>query len=239
MSRRKILRYTFLACLLLTAAYFTVAVAVREYRRRHFPLDRLGVSIYRQPEAQMYLFNGTVIYRISSDRKHIYNAWEAVSGTPDAAGEFLFTEARQKVKAVGPIPAGRYRCRVRLLENTSEGNGIWSLEAWNRIAAAPGWRRLLTSGMIKERDREEWGDFFARLTPYPETNCFGRSFWALHGGAVKGSHGCIDAGGNDIDLFQDMLTHFSKAGGADFLVDYNFHLPPGAQIAIKPARWTR
>ena len=240
MSSRVLLKYAVLSCIALLSLYLSAAMVAREYRKRNVALDIWGTSIHQKTPEQYYLFNGTSVYRLSSDRGQIYEAWEAISGAPDESGEFQFSEEVQKRPSEGPIPAGRYRIAVRLLEDISERNGIWSLEAWNRIATAPFWRRFLASGLLQEREPDKWGRFFVRLTPYPETNCFGRNFFVLHGGTEKGSRGCIDMGNNEVELFQDMLLHFQEAGGVDLWVDYHFQPPASsAPIRVKPAHWDK
>jgi len=238
MSRRTLLKYAAAALIAACALYFVAAVVAREYRKRNLPLDLLETSIDRDMSmCEFYLFNGTAIYRVSPDRGTIYAAWEATSGIPDESGAFRFSPEDQKRPSAGPIPAGRYRIPVRLCRAAAGERGIWSLETWNRVADAPFWRRWLTSGLLQARDADTWGHFFAQLNPYPETNCFGRNFFVLHGGTRKGSRGCIDLGNNEVDLFRDMLEHFQSAGGADIWVDYDYSPPADLAVAVKPARW--
>ncbi len=82
----------------------------------------------------------------------------------------------------GPIPRGRYTARSRDLSNPP----------WFKDIA----RNLPGLGA-------DWGDWRVRLRPSPETETFGRSGFFLHGGPIRGSAGCIDAGGG---VFGSKLT---------------------------------
>ena len=82
----------------------------------------------------------------------------------------------------GPIPRGRYTAISRDLSNPP----------WFKDIA----RNLPGLGA-------DWGDWRVRLRPGPETETFGRSGFFLHGGSIRGSAGCIDAGGG---VFGSKLT---------------------------------
>lgn len=96
------------------------------------------------------------------------DVWTAVSGHPSAGGAFDYSPARQKMKDVGPIPAGIYWLDPSQLVDLSE--------------------RWLYSWLYETA----WGTHRITIHPFDTTHTFGRGGFFIHGGTTPGSAGCID-----------------------------------------------
>lgn len=93
-------------------------------------------------------------------------SYPAVSGQPKATGEFDYSDERQKIPNVGPIPEGEYWI---------DPSQMWD-NAWYRFNSPA----------------SAWGNHRITIRPYPHTKTHGRGGFFMHGGAVPGSVGCID-----------------------------------------------
>lgn len=94
--------------------------------------------------------------------------FRAVSGKPSEKGYFDYSEERQKVAYIGPIPEGEY---------------------W--IQPSQMWENNWLKSMIRT-PISAWGNFRLTIHPYPGTATHGRGGFFIHGGTVPGSAGCID-----------------------------------------------
>ncbi|KZE17711.1 MULTISPECIES: tlde1 domain-containing protein [Sphingomonas] len=92
-------------------------------------------------------------------------SWSAVSGRPDARGNFDYSAERQRLGGEGPIPAGEYWI------NPAE---LWERSWYRYDQAAP------------------WGDYRVTLHVMPATVTHRRGGFFIHGGSTPGSAGCID-----------------------------------------------
>lgn len=125
-------------------------------------------------------FNGTqlsisgisalVTRRSSSVLRPGATTFPAVSGAPDAHGNFDYSAARQAMRNRGPIPEGRYWI------NPSE---MWE-------------RDFLRWLVHSESHQHAWGDYRLTIHPFPSSNTHGRGGFFIHGGRNPGSIGCID-----------------------------------------------
>jgi len=153
------------------------------------------------PDASL-LFDGDKLYWIANGKT--IKSWDAVSGltwknTPPkdwAEMTKKYTtnrEAWAKDKNAGPLPEGTYS--VGPLESRSGGQEeIGALEAF--------WYKL--TGQVSDNDsdrqfckntilsRISWGNYRAPITPTGGQKMYGRGSFYLHGGSLRGSHGCID-----------------------------------------------
>lgn len=137
------------------------------------------------------LFDGKKLYlsgRVNG--VYILLQYNAVSGIPDAKGNFDYSIQRQMKPDVGPIPEGKY---------------------W--INPAEFWER----GWYKPWMAESWGDYRITIHPFPETNTFGsvgsmsglwmpRGGFFIHGGVKPGSKGCIDLTGEMDSFYKDVKS---------------------------------
>src|SRR6056297_1584138 len=92
--------------------------------------------------------------------------YSADSGRPiERNGQITFdySQARQRIRNVGPIPEGTYWIRP---DELSEA----------------GWFR----------NTDAWGDYRITIHPFTTTETFGRGGFFIHGGTTRGSAGCID-----------------------------------------------
>lgn len=72
----------------------------------------------------------------------------------------------------GPIPRGKYYIDTTQIDNPDSA-GDWERNFGNHP------------------DSGDWGDWRARIYPYPSTKREGRTGFYLHGGRIDGSRGCI------------------------------------------------
>jgi hypothetical protein len=152
-----------------------------------------GASLFFDGDKLYWLANGKTI-----------KSWSAVSGLtwkntpPKQWGEMLkkYTTNREewsKDKNAGPLPEGTYS--VGPLE-TRGGNQeeIGGLEAF--------WYKI--TGQVEDNDsdrafckntilsRISWGNYRAKIVPTGNQKMYGRGDFYVHGGSLRGSHGCID-----------------------------------------------
>lgn len=107
-------------------------------------------------------------------------SFPAVSGTPDASGNFDYSPGRQRQENAGPIPQGTYWIAPKQMKS------LWYYVGGPRAA---------------------WGSHRITIHPFDSTVTFGRGGFFIHGGAVPGSIGCIDLT-NMIDDFAELVAPF-------------------------------
>jgi peptidoglycan hydrolase-like protein with peptidoglycan-binding domain len=168
---------------------------------KHVAKCETGTVEVLLPDASL-LFDGDKLYWIANGKT--IKSWDAVSGltwknTPPkdwAEMTKKYTtnrEAWAKDKNAGPLPEGTYS--VGPLESRSGGQEeIGALEAF--------WYKL--TGQVSDNDsdrqfckntilsRISWGNYRAPITPTGGQKMYGRGSFYLHGGSLRGSHGCID-----------------------------------------------
>ena len=105
--------------------------------------------------------------------------YPAVSGRA-TGGKFDYSEARQKIKDQGPIPAGEYWIQPSDLQQN----------AWYRL----------------RNPSAAWGDYWITIHPYPTTSTYTRGGFFIHGGATPGSAGCIDLSVHMNRFVKDLAT---------------------------------
>jgi hypothetical protein len=105
----------------------------------------------------------------------------AVSGKPNARGQFGYSTERQRMRSQGPIPAGQYWVQP---------SQLWENNWVKNLVTAP---------------RGAWGNFRLTIHPYPLTETHDRGGFFIHGGSSAGSAGCIDLT-HYIDKFVERLT---------------------------------
>jgi hypothetical protein len=110
------------------------------------------------------MFDGKYLRMTGGSKSYSY---PAVSGKPDASGQFDYSVPRQKISNVGPIPAGTYWIRPDELDDNY----------WNTYV--PGFEKA-------------WGRYRISIHPFTTTETYGRGGFFIHGGTVAGSAGCID-----------------------------------------------
>jgi hypothetical protein len=190
-----------------------------------------GTTAVLLPDANL-LFDGDKLYWIANGKT--IKSWDAVSGLtwkntpPKDWGEMTkkYTtnrEAWAKDANAGPLPEGTYS--VGPLETRSGGQEeISALEAF--------WYKL--TGQVSDNDsdrqfckntilsRISWGNYRAPLTPTGGQKMYGRGSFYLHGGSLKGSHGCIDLTDNieDFAKFFGVWTTTTKKKKIPLTVKY-------------------
>ena len=92
--------------------------------------------------------------------------YPAVSGRRVQTHQFDYSQARQRIPDVGPIPEGQYWI---------DPSQMWD-NAWYRFTAPTA----------------AWGNHRITIRPYPDTVTHGRGGFFIHGGTMPGSAGCID-----------------------------------------------
>jgi hypothetical protein len=144
-------------------------------------IDRLKTYIENRGNSDLrdcpvsLLFNGW--YLKTSDG----HEWPAVSGEPNANGDFIYSKERQRQEG-GPINEGKY----------------WidpcELSSW-----LTSWRH------IHPEKREAWGTHSITIHPFHTTHNFGRGGFFIHGGKYIGSAGCIDLT-NHMEKFAEWMA---------------------------------
>ncbi len=94
-------------------------------------------------------------------------SYRGVSGKPQD-GRFDYSQARQKIANVGPIPNGVYWIRPDELDDN------------------------LINTWLSDDFAAAWGRYRISIHPFTTTETFGRGGFFIHGGATRGSAGCID-----------------------------------------------
>jgi hypothetical protein len=110
-------------------------------------------------------FDGNTLHAYGTKSSLVF---PAVSGKPNAKGQFDYSSDRQRIPFQGPIPAGQYWVQPsELWENN------WLKSALHSPQGA-------------------WGNFRLTIHPYPLTDTHDRGGFFIHGGSAAGSAGCID-----------------------------------------------
>lgn len=119
-------------------------------------------------------FNGSHLTMTGGGRTYSYSA---VSGKPQTDGTFDYSQARQQLRNIGPIPEGTYWIRP---------DELWE-NAWYKPAST-----------------DAWGNYRITIHPFVTTVTHGRGGFFIHGGTTPGSAGCIDLT-NHMDQFVEDL----------------------------------
>jgi LysM repeat protein len=163
--------------------------------------NEIGTEQLLSPNSRL-MFDGDKLYWMI-DGKSI-KSWNAVSGltwknTPVSEWDQMikrYTTNREewaKDKNAGPLPEGEYS--VGPLEGrTGNTEEISALEAfWSKIT---GQVSDIESDRNFDKDtllsKISWGNFRIPITPIGNQNMYSRSSFYIHGGSIRGSHGCID-----------------------------------------------
>ena len=129
-------------------------------------------------------------------------SYPADSGRPDDRGRFDYGVDRQKKSDEGPIPAGTYWI------NPSE---MWE-RAWWKFGMA-----------------QSWGDFRITIHIHPNTKSHGRGGFFIHGGAARGSAGCIDLTNHMSRFVADLRASLTE--GDECYIPLTVSYPP-----VRPPR---
>jgi peptidoglycan hydrolase-like protein with peptidoglycan-binding domain len=157
------------------------------------------------------LFDGDQLHWLSSGEK--VKSWDAESGltiknalSTDSIMKYLksFIQSKDEwmqEKNAGPIPTGSYIVGPLQTRNGDEPE----IGAWEAF-----WLKI--SGQLTDdnqdfyvntlKSRIGWGNHRLPITPEAGTNTYKRGSFYIHGGSLKGSHGCID--------LTDSMDDFSK-----------------------------
>lgn len=169
----------------------------------------VGDSNAINPNASL-LFNGEELQWMINGKP--VKSWKAISGitwknTPitqwvDTLKRYTIDPAKwSKDKDAGPLPPGKYSVgpiqgRDNTLPTVSQITALWS---WltGQYSDKPG-------GFSSESEfsRVAWGNYRAPINSKPGTDTHGRGSFYIHGGAIPGSHGCID--------LTDQMDDFAK-----------------------------
>lgn len=137
-------------------------------------------------------FDGEYLYLFSGDFTGTY---KADSGVPDGKGSFDYSVSRQKSADVGPIPEGKYWI------NPDE---FWERDSWKFFL------------------EDSYGNYRITIHPFVDTQTYGskgpatglfipRGGFFIHGGAKRGSKGCIDLTGNMDKFYEDLKRLIGKS----------------------------
>jgi len=179
-----------------------------------------GTEKVLQPKASL-IFDGDKLSWFADGK--VIKSWNAVSGltwknaSPNEWGKMLnkYTQNRQewsKQENAGPLPEGQYS--VGPLETRSgQPEEISGLEAF--------WYKLTNQFEDPTEDnksfckntiisRVAWGNYRLRITPTGGQDMYNRDAFYLHGGSLRGSHGCIDLT-DDMEDFAKFFGVWSSA----------------------------
>lgn len=169
----------------------------------------VGDSNAINPNASL-LFNGEELQWLINGKP--VKSWKAISGItwkntpitqwPDTLKRYTIDPAKwSKDKDAGPLPPGKYSVgpiqgRDNTLPTVSQITALWY---WltGQYKDKPG-------GFSSESEfsRVAWGNYRAPINSKPGTDTHGRGSFYVHGGAIPGSHGCID--------LTDQMDDFAK-----------------------------
>jgi hypothetical protein len=194
--------------------------------------NETGTDAVLNPNASLS-FDGDKVHWVSNGK--IIKSWSAVSGltwknTPVSDwGQMLkrYTTSPQEWsqdKNAGPLPEGAYV--VGPLETrTGDQEEIGALEAfWNKL-----------TGKVSDNDadrsfskdtvlsRISWGNYRAVIRPTGGQKMYNRGGFYIHGGSLRGSHGCIDLTDDMADFakFFGIWTAATKKRTISLNVKYN------------------
>jgi len=172
----------------------------------------VGDTYAINPKASL-LFNGEELQWIVDGNP--VKSWKAISGitwknTPitqwvDTLKRYTIDPAKwSKDKDAGPLPPGKYsigplQSRSKLSPPVSELVSLWNFMTGQYVSAAGGW------SADSDFSKIAWGNYRAPISSKPGTNTYGRGSFYVHGGAIPGSHGCID--------LTDQMDDFGKYYG--------------------------
>ena|GEM_PF-3483747 len=210
--------------------------------------DANGLIVWRNSTAQSFTAGGQTFTNIGSSYAefngsrltyHYQNgslgnlspssiSLRAVSGRPNANGQFDYSVSRQMDVGNGPIPEGDYSINTREAPyvttlKSAEGylGALYGKITGQKRGTFPGGRYAWGNGRIDINPDE----VISPRSDNPFDIGVKRKGFTIHGGMDAGSAGCIDLMGG-FDLFRDLL--FEKKGASDDIylkVDYNYKEP--------------
>lgn len=173
-------------------------------------LETGGVDVLN-PNASLF-FDGDDLYWVIGGVK--VKSWGATSGltwknTPMSDWKQLlnrYTQNREewsKQKNAGPLPEGKYSAGP--LESRT-GEPIGGLQAlWLKVTGQVSDSQSRAFGADTNLSKISWGNYRLRINPTGNQDMYGRGDFYIHGGAIAGSHGCIDL----TDGMEDFAKFFS------------------------------
>jgi hypothetical protein len=192
----------------------TATKAVATSAAKTVAKNETGTDAVLNPQASLF-FDGDKLNWVTNGK--IVKSWSAVSGLtwkntpPSDWGQMLkrYTTSPQewsKDKDAGPLPEGTYV--VGPLETRTGGQEeIGALEAfWDKITgkvADNDADRAFSKNTVLSRI--SWGNYRAFIKPTGNQDMYGRGSFYVHGGSLRGSHGCID--------LTDDMSDFAKFFG--------------------------
>jgi hypothetical protein len=178
-------------------------VRVDERNRDNFQIILASYAQGGGGDPYSLYFNGSRLSIISPDGAGVFSV-PAVSGRPDANGNFDYSRARQGMKGTGPLPAGKYYVNPQEMQHITEfQNAIGTVGGLfgMKVGKWPG-------------GSYAWGEARVDIHGGLSTD---RAGFTIHGGASWGSAGCIDTGPY-IMPFLRSLCHYSN--GATYIPLY-------------------
>jgi RHS repeat-associated protein len=157
-------------------------------------------SVQLQGEDSVVFFDGGTLTLLNPDGTSLSR--RAVSGRVDASGRTQ--PGLQSLSDVGPIPEGRYSFSPSAIQELSLFDNLVGTLSLGMRGAWPG-------------GSAAWGQQRVFLDPAPGTETYGRSGFAIHGGAQPGSRGCIDLCNAAPDFFSAIDRSLDRI---PVLVDY-------------------
>lgn len=153
-------------------------------------LDNIDRNLQNIPSKARLDFDGSRL-RFIRDGKMVLNL-DAMSGQPEYQNSKY-----QNVRNLGPLPEGRYRVRQNQIQEIDPLQGIFGALAkigGASVSEAPG-------------GYYSWGKTRVWLEPFDDNTMYGRDKFSIHGGAFKGSAGCIDIPRQTEEFFDEMRKY--------------------------------
>jgi hypothetical protein len=157
---------------------------MERYRNLSRYIAERGNSTLADADVELH-FDGTTLSMTGSRSL----SWPAVSGRSVGDDRFDYSPGRQQLSREGPIPEGDYWIDPSQLAQLSGrvSTGIadwWSDGAYSRA----------------------WGTHRITIHPFDATQTYGRGGFFIHGGAERGSAGCIDLTSSMPDFARAIAT---------------------------------
>jgi hypothetical protein len=174
----------------------------KEQKEKEITKKVVGTTEVSNPDAYLQ-FNGEQLQWVVGGK--VIKTWDAVSGltlfnTPISnwgqmiKGWTISPEKFSKDKDAGPTPPGKYTVGpIQSRQGDTETVGVISA-LWKKLTGKFDNTPVEKQGFYSNSDYSKvgWGNYRATITPQSGTDTHGRSSFYIHGGALPGSHGCID-----------------------------------------------
>jgi hypothetical protein len=174
----------------------------KEQKEKEIAKKVVGTTEVSNPDAYLQ-FNGEQLQWVVGGK--VIKTWDAVSGltlfnTPISnwgqmiKGWTISPEKFSKDKDAGPTPPGKYTVGpIQSRQGDTETVGVISA-LWKKLTGKFDNTPVEKQGFYSNSDYSKvgWGNYRATITPQSGTDTHGRSSFYIHGGALPGSHGCID-----------------------------------------------